>query len=80
MSTSIERSAVAPDPAFGRRVRTIRMAKGLTQAQLAGPYSRAYISLLEAGGIEPSSRALQTLAERLGVDLRELEVIDCCAC
>ncbi len=71
MTSPIERQAAA---SLGRRIRAIRMERGLTQADLAGPYSRAYISLLEAGGIEPSSRALETLAARLGVGIRDLGV------
>jgi len=52
---------------FGQWLRTLRLARGLSQNDLAGPYSRAYVSLLEAGGISPSERAIDTLAVRLGV-------------
>lgn len=53
---------------LGRRIRALRLARGLSQEDLAGPYSRAYVSLIEAGGIQPSERGIQTLAERLGVE------------
>ena len=53
---------------LGQRVRAVRLARGLSQRDLAGPYSRAFVSLLEAGGIAPSPRAIQTLAARLGID------------
>jgi transcriptional regulator with XRE-family HTH domain len=52
---------------LGRRVRALRLSRGLSQADLARPYSRAYASLLESGGIDPSPRALESLAGRLGV-------------
>jgi hypothetical protein len=52
---------------LGQRVRALRLARGLSQNDLARPYSRAYMSLLEAGGISPSPRAIETLATRLGV-------------
>jgi transcriptional regulator with XRE-family HTH domain len=52
---------------LGQRVRALRLSRGLSQADLARPYSRAYVSLLESGGIDPSPRALETLAGRLGV-------------
>jgi transcriptional regulator with XRE-family HTH domain len=52
---------------LGQRVRALRLSRGLSQADLARPYSRAYVSLLESGGIDPSPRALETLAARLGV-------------
>ena len=68
MRTSFDRQQGGTPRAVGQQVRSIRLAKGLSQADLAGPYSRAYISLLEAGGIAPSARAVQTLAERLGVE------------
>jgi transcriptional regulator with XRE-family HTH domain len=53
---------------LGQRVRALRLARGLSQNELAQPYSRAFVSLLEAGGIAPSPRAIETLAARLGID------------
>lgn len=57
---------------FGRRLRELRLAHGLTIGELGLPYSRAYVSLLEAGGIAPTVRALETIAERLAVSPAEL--------
>ncbi|MBJ6626228.1 helix-turn-helix transcriptional regulator [Streptomyces sp. I4(2020)] len=58
---------------IGRRVQQLRVARGLTQKQLAEPvYTPAYISTLEAGRVRPSDDALRHLAERLGVEFDEL--------
>ena len=47
MATQV-RSAMVAD--VGARIRSLRTAKGLTQAQLADPlYTKAYISMLESG-------------------------------
>ena len=52
---------------LGQWVRALRLARGLSQNDQARPYSRAFVSLLEAGGISRSPRAIETLAARLGV-------------
>ncbi len=58
---------------IGRRVQQLRVARGLTQRQLAEPvYTPAYISTLEAGRVRPSDEALRHLSERLGVEFDEL--------
>jgi len=58
---------------IGTRMRRLRLAKGLTQRQLAEPtYSNAYISTIEAGRRQPSRRALEHFAAKLGVDVEEL--------
>lgn len=58
---------------IGRRVQQLRVARGLTQRQVAEPvYTAAYISTLEAGKVRPSDQALRHLAERLGVGFDEL--------
>lgn len=50
----------------GARLRRLRVAAGMSQTQLAGEdLSTSYISLIEAGKREPSSRVLVQLAERL---------------
>lgn len=57
----------------GSRLRELRLAAGLTQAQLAGRrYSHAYVSVLEAGRREPSRTALDYFAGRLGVAVEEI--------
>jgi tetratricopeptide (TPR) repeat protein len=58
---------------IGRRVQQLRVARGLTQKQLAEPaYTPAYISTLEAGRVRPSDDALRHLSGRLGVGFDEL--------
>ncbi|HYO60859.1 MAG TPA: helix-turn-helix domain-containing protein [Actinomycetota bacterium] len=58
---------------FGRRLRERRLAADLTQAELAGrSFSHAYVSVLEAGRREPSRRAIEHFAQRLGVSVEEL--------
>ncbi|MXM64960.1 tetratricopeptide repeat protein [Streptomyces sp. HUCO-GS316] len=58
---------------IGHRVQQLRVARGLTQKQLAEPaYTPAYVSTLESGRVRPSDDALRHLAERLGVAFEEL--------
>jgi transcriptional regulator with XRE-family HTH domain len=57
----------------GARIRTLRTAKGLTQAQLAEPqYTKAYISMLESGRTRASMKALEHIAGVLGVKPADL--------
>ena len=57
----------------GRRLRELRLAAGLTQAELAGPrFSHAYVSVLEAGRREPSNSAVEYFAQRLGVAVEQV--------
>ncbi|WP_033258668.1 MULTISPECIES: helix-turn-helix transcriptional regulator [Kitasatospora] len=66
--------ATISQPEFGRRLRLLREARGLTQAQLAGDgMSKPYVSRLESGTRPPTDRAIAYLAERLGVDVSELK-------
>src|SRR5687767_13948302 len=52
----------------GARIRSLRTARGLTQAQLAEPlYTKAYISMLESGRTRASMKALEHIAGVLGV-------------
>ncbi|MCW2545317.1 MAG: transcriptional regulator, family, partial [Frankiales bacterium] len=60
-------------PAFGERLRAQRQAQGMTQAELTGPgVSASYLSLLEAGHRQPTTKVVAALAARLGVDARFL--------
>lgn len=62
---------------IGARVRAARTAAGWTQAQLAGErFSKAYISALENGLVQPSIPALAYLAERLGTTSAALVATD----
>ena len=57
----------------GARIRSLRVARGLTQAQLAEPqYTKAYISMLESGRTRASMKALEHIAGRLGVQPSDL--------
>jgi tetratricopeptide (TPR) repeat protein len=59
---------------FGKRLRRLRVAAGLTQNELASPsYTHAYVSTLEAGRRHPSSAALQHFASKLNVTVDELQ-------
>ncbi|WP_428963784.1 helix-turn-helix domain-containing protein [Micromonospora fluostatini] len=62
-------------PAFGQRLRALRVKQGLSQATLAGDgMSTGYLSRLESGARRPTSRVVAHLAERLGVPTSEFEV------
>jgi transcriptional regulator with XRE-family HTH domain len=53
----------------GQRIRRLRLAKGLSQRQIAGPgVSYGYVSRIEKGDRNPSLEALHYLAGKLGVD------------
>jgi transcriptional regulator with XRE-family HTH domain len=51
---------------IGRRLRERRIAAGLTQAELAAPLSRGFVSAVEKGRALPSLGALWLFAARLG--------------
>ncbi len=53
---------------IGRRIRLERTARGMSQAELGRPFTRAYVSQVESGQTLPSLPALFHLANRLGVD------------
>src|SRR5579863_8790250 len=57
----------------GARIRAARQAKKYTQSQLAAPhFSVSYISAIERGHIHPSLRALELIAQRLGITSADL--------
>ncbi|MFY1632441.1 helix-turn-helix domain-containing protein [Solwaraspora sp. WMMB335] len=58
---------------FPRRLRALRVARNMTQRELArGSLSVSYISLLEAGRRSPKPEVLRDLAEALGCSVAEL--------
>lgn len=59
---------------LGRRVRSLRHQRGLTQARLADALdiSVAYISLIERGGRNPPYTTVAEIADALGVSLRDI--------
>lgn len=54
---------------LGDRVRSLRLAAGLSQTQLAGDRcSKEYVSQIERGKTRPTDETIEWLAGRLGVD------------
>jgi transcriptional regulator with XRE-family HTH domain/uncharacterized protein HemY len=72
-------TAVAPEPdtrseTIGRRLRRLRLERGVSQRELSGPgITYAYISRIEAGTRQPSVKALRMLARKLNVSAEFLE-------
>ncbi|TMK89991.1 MAG: helix-turn-helix domain-containing protein [Actinobacteria bacterium] len=59
---------------IGQRLRRLRLEKGMSQRDLAGPgVSYAYISRIEGGQRQPSLRAIRVLARKLGLSAQYLE-------
>ena len=57
----------------GTKLRAARLARKLTQGQLARPdFSVSYVSAIERGQIHPSLRALEIFAQRLGLSSSDL--------
>jgi tetratricopeptide (TPR) repeat protein len=68
------RTATAARNSMGERVRQLRIARGLTQTELAGErFSKEYVSQIERGKTRPTPQTLTWIAERLGVDTSYLE-------
>jgi len=57
--------------AIGRELRRRRVGAGLTQAALATPFTRAFVSAVEQGLAMPSIPALVLLTDRLDTPLEE---------
>ena len=58
---------------LGKRMRRLRLARGMTQKQLAEPkYSYAYVSTIEAGRRTPSREAIEHFAQKLDITPDEL--------
>ncbi len=53
---------------LGRRIRVERITRGMSQAELGRPFTRAYVSQVESGATLPSLPALLHIAEQLDVD------------
>ena len=59
----------APSVRLGERMRSLRVAAGLTQTELAGgKFSKEYISQIERGKTRPTESTIAWLADRLSVD------------
>lgn len=59
---------------FGRNVRALRIAKGLTQEDLEGltGLKRSYLSDMERGTRNPSLKAVERIAKALDVPAADL--------
>jgi tetratricopeptide (TPR) repeat protein len=58
---------------LGKRLRRLRIERGLTQRELADPlYTHAYVSTIEAGRRQPSPAALDHFAAKLDIAPSEL--------
>ena len=67
--TEIIRSSPGPASRLGDRLRSLRVAAGLTQSDLAGErFSKEYVSQIERGKTRPTTETVAWLAQRLGVD------------
>src|SRR5919199_4229787 len=68
------RAARAGRSTLGERVRQLRVARGLTQTELAGErFSKEYVSQIERGKTRPTPETIEWLSVRLGVDQSFLE-------
>src|SRR5215470_12521503 len=73
--TAIQENLIRETPAMrlGQRLRRARLARNLTQGEVAkNLFSVSYVSAVERGQIRPSLGALERLAERLQVPLTDL--------
>lgn len=58
---------------FGRRIRQLRLARGLSQGALGAPhFDRQYVSGIELGVMAPSFGAILHFARKLGIPLSRL--------
>jgi tetratricopeptide (TPR) repeat protein len=72
---ALTRTAPPARPTLGDRVRQLRIARGLTQTDLAGDrFSKEYVSQIERGKTRPTAETIGWLASRLGVDATFLEI------
>src|SRR6185437_10345823 len=72
-SMTVERAAPGTAIQLGQRLRRARLARNMTQSEVAQKqFSVSYISAVERGQIRPSLGALERLAERLEVPLADL--------
>ena len=70
---STEQSNSQFGKSVGAKIREVRLSKKYTQTRLAAPdFSVSYISAIERGQIQPSLRALEILANRLGIPSAQL--------
>jgi tetratricopeptide (TPR) repeat protein len=67
------RQLAASARSLGDRVRALRLARGLTQTDLAGArFTKEYVSQIERGKTRPTAETVSWLAEQLDVDVEFL--------
>ena len=72
---ALTRPSAPARTSLGDRVRQLRIARGLTQTDLAGDrFSKEYVSQIERGKTRPTTETVEWLAGRLGVDSTFLEI------
>ncbi len=65
---TVPQPRIKPPVTIGLLIKELRIERGLQQKDLVeGEFSKAYISSVEAGRIQPSARALDLIASRLNV-------------
>jgi transcriptional regulator with XRE-family HTH domain len=64
----------SPQKAFGKRIRELRQAKGMTQEDLADRCGlfRTYMSRIETGKANPTLTMIHALADSIGVPVQAL--------
>jgi transcriptional regulator with XRE-family HTH domain len=60
-----------PAAIIGQVLRDARRRRGLTQRQLAPPFSTAFVCSVERGNTMPSLPSLAILLERLGISMAD---------
>jgi tetratricopeptide (TPR) repeat protein len=69
VATAAATTPSPPTSRLGDRLRSLRLAAGLTQTQVAGErFSKEYVSQIERGKTRPTDEAIAWLAARLDVD------------
>ena len=75
MDAATSSTRAVPASGLGDRLRSLRLAAGLTQTELAGDrFSKEYVSQIERGKTRPTRDTIEWLAGRLGVDAEFLAV------
>ena len=73
MTSQIQVNTPDVPTTLGQRVRQARVARGLTQSELADSrFSKQYVSQIERDQLRPTEATLRWIADRLGVDTQFL--------
>src|SRR6476619_1132093 len=76
LSTIAKQTAAGPGSPFaralGREIRRLRLARGLSQAELGTPLTRSLVSSIEAGRTVPSLATLVLLTDHLDVTMESV--------